>query len=65
MRSYAHGRDRQHPHPYIVDIHGFCATDDALTIVMEFCQNGTLYDMIHENKVTLFINLLVFVLTAN
>lgn len=39
------------PHPYIVQVHGYAATNEALTIVMEFCAGGTLYSALHENNV--------------
>jgi serine/threonine protein kinase len=33
--------------PYVVDVLGYCASGKILTIVMEFMENGSLYNVLH------------------
>jgi len=40
----------QHKSPYIVEIFGYCAKTSILTIVMEWMENGDLFNNIHKKK---------------
>jgi len=36
--------------PYVVQVYGYCRTKLKMSIVMEYMENGSLYDMIHKKK---------------
>ena len=36
---------------YLVNIRGYCYTEDKFSIIMEYMSQGSLYDLIHKNKV--------------
>jgi serine/threonine protein kinase len=39
--------------PYVVDVLGYCANGNILTIIMEYMENGSLYDLIHVKRTPL------------
>jgi serine/threonine protein kinase len=45
--------------PYIVDVLGYCAHGNILTIVMEYMENGSLYDVIHVKYISQWTFLIV------
>jgi len=40
-----------HSHDYVVKLKAYCITQNKLTIVMEFMEQGSIYDLIHNKKI--------------
>lgn len=40
-----------HSCPYIIEVAGFSATSNVLTIVMEYAEKGTLFNLLHKSGV--------------
>eukprot|EP01121_Diplochlamys_sp_Union-15-3_P001247 TRINITY_DN11102_c0_g1_i1.p1 TRINITY_DN11102_c0_g1~~TRINITY_DN11102_c0_g1_i1.p1 ORF type:complete len:327 (+),score=32.92 TRINITY_DN11102_c0_g1_i1:175-1155(+) len=41
--------------PYVVQIYGYCRTKTKMTIVMQYMENGSLYDLLHKKKYPLSV----------
>jgi len=50
FKSEATLMKKLHPHPNVVQFLGVCAKDNHLCLVTEFCEGGSLYDLLHSNQ---------------
>jgi len=46
----------QHKNTFIVQVYGFCCTSKILTIVMEYMENGSLFDLLHGEEARIEFN---------